>query len=105
MQVAHGLKSPTKIHALISARKAPCLCRSSQRARAPTSFGGYRVGDFEISAAFDVSAAKVGRDVAEAIAAPPNNTFCFAEVKPIGVLVRRGPTCATLHCTRSNFRS
>ena len=32
--------------------------------------GGYRVGDIEIASAFDVSA-KVGRDVAEAIHAPP----------------------------------
>lgn len=54
--------------------------------------GGYRVADVEISAAFDVSAHKVGRDVSEAILAPPNNTFRFADVKPMGVKVRRGPT-------------
>ena len=42
--------------------------------------GGYHVGDIEVSAAFDVSAAKVGRDVAEAIFAEPNNTQRFAEV-------------------------
>jgi myo-inositol-1-phosphate synthase len=35
--------------------------------------GGYHVGDIEVASAFDVAAAKVGRDVAEAIAAPPNN--------------------------------
>ena len=29
--------------------------------------GGYHIGDIEISAAFDVADAKVGRDVAEAI--------------------------------------
>src|SRR3954471_11722715 len=54
--------------------------------------GGYGVADVEISAAFDVNAEKVGRDVAEAIYAPPNNTCRFADVPPIGVAVRRGPT-------------
>src|SRR5712671_5284152 len=39
--------------------------------------GGYQVGDVEISAAFDISANKVGRDVSEAIFAQPNNTFRF----------------------------
>jgi len=54
--------------------------------------GGYHVGDVEISCAFDVNRNKVGRDVAEAILAPPNNTKRFAEVPPLGVTVRRGPT-------------
>lgn len=54
--------------------------------------GGYRVRDIEISAAFDVNATKVGRDVSEAIFASPNNTQRFAEVKPVGVTVQRGPT-------------
>jgi myo-inositol-1-phosphate synthase len=54
--------------------------------------GGYRVGDIEISSAFDVSANKVGRDVAEAILAQPNNTHCFANVPATHVRVQRGPT-------------
>jgi myo-inositol-1-phosphate synthase len=54
--------------------------------------GGYRISDIEISAAFDVNAAKVGRDVAEAIYAPPNNTERFSDVEPIGVTVERGNT-------------
>jgi myo-inositol-1-phosphate synthase len=54
--------------------------------------GGYHVADIEVSAAFDIDARKVGRDVAEAIYARPNNTFRFAEVKATGVLVERGPT-------------
>ncbi len=54
--------------------------------------GGYRACDLQISAAFDVAAQKVGRDVSEAIVAPPNNTFRFAAVTPMGVRVRRGPT-------------
>jgi myo-inositol-1-phosphate synthase len=54
--------------------------------------GGYRVGDIEISAAFDVAGGKVGRDVAEAINATPNNTYRFANVPASGVAVDRGPT-------------
>ncbi len=54
--------------------------------------GGYHVGDLDFVAAFDVDAKKVGRDLAEAIVAPPNNTVTFAEVPPVGVEVLRGPT-------------
>jgi myo-inositol-1-phosphate synthase len=54
--------------------------------------GGYRPGDIRLSAAFDVNAAKVGRDVAEAIFAAPNNADRFADVPPTGVTVERGPT-------------
>jgi myo-inositol-1-phosphate synthase len=54
--------------------------------------GGYRVGDIELAAAFDVSAAKVGRDLAQAIFAPPNNTHRFADVPDTGVAVERGNT-------------
>ncbi|HOA75266.1 MAG TPA: inositol-3-phosphate synthase [Phycisphaerae bacterium] len=54
--------------------------------------GGYHVGEIEFSAAFDVSATKVGRDLAEAIFAAPNNTYQFARVPELGVPVRRGPT-------------
>lgn len=54
--------------------------------------GGYRPGDIKVSAAFDVNAAKVGRDVAEAIFAKPNNADRFADVAPTGVKVLRGPT-------------
>ena len=55
--------------------------------------GGYHVGDIEFAAAFDVNAAKVGRDVAEAIFAAPNNTAPLRRraARP-GVAVRRGPT-------------
>ncbi|MBV9850585.1 MAG: inositol-3-phosphate synthase [Armatimonadetes bacterium] len=54
--------------------------------------GGYHVRDIEFSAAFDVSADKVGRDLSEAIGARPNNTCRFADVPPLSVPVRRGPT-------------
>jgi myo-inositol-1-phosphate synthase len=54
--------------------------------------GGYNLSDIQISCAFDVNAQKVGRDVAEAIFAQPNNTQQFATVPPTGVTVQRGPT-------------
>jgi myo-inositol-1-phosphate synthase len=56
------------------------------------SLGGYHVSDIEISAAFDVAESKVGRDVSEAIFAPPNNTRQFSRVPPLGVEVKRGRT-------------
>jgi myo-inositol-1-phosphate synthase len=54
--------------------------------------GGYHVSDVEISAAFDVNASKVGRDVSEAIFTKPNNTIRFAGVPESGIRVHRGPT-------------
>ena len=54
--------------------------------------GDYHVGDIEFSAAFDIDARKVGRDLGEAIFEPPNNTVRFAEVGPLGVPVHRGMT-------------
>jgi myo-inositol-1-phosphate synthase len=54
--------------------------------------GGYHVRDIEFVAAFDVDAKKVGHDLSEAIAASENNTIRFADVPPLGVEVRRGPT-------------
>jgi len=54
--------------------------------------GGYRPGDIEVVAAFDVADGKVGRDVADALLAEPNNTQVFAEVPRSGVVVQRGPT-------------
>src|SRR5919109_4619360 len=39
---------------------------------------GYHVGDIEFSAAFDIDARKVGKDLAEAIFEAPNNTVKFA---------------------------
>jgi myo-inositol-1-phosphate synthase len=54
--------------------------------------GGYHVRDVEVSAAFDVSANKVGRDLSEALLGAPNNTCIFAPLAPAGVRVERGPT-------------
>jgi myo-inositol-1-phosphate synthase len=56
------------------------------------SLGGYHVRDIEFSAAFDVDANKVEKDLAEAIFTAPNNTCRFAEVPRTGVKVRRGMT-------------
>jgi myo-inositol-1-phosphate synthase len=56
------------------------------------TLGGYHVSDIEISAAFDIDDTKVGRDVADAIYAPANNTYRFANVGRTGVAVRRGNT-------------
>jgi myo-inositol-1-phosphate synthase len=54
--------------------------------------GGYRIGDIEIVSAFDVAANKVGRDFSDAVFAPPNNTYRFADVASSGVTVARGRT-------------
>ncbi|MFI7481413.1 inositol-3-phosphate synthase [Kocuria sp. M1R5S2] len=55
-------------------------------------FGDYHVSDVQFVAAFDVDAAKVGRDLCEAISAGQNNTLSFASVPHTGVTVQRGPT-------------
>jgi myo-inositol-1-phosphate synthase len=54
--------------------------------------GGYKIGDIAISAAFDISAAKVGRPLGVALAAPPNNTIRFSKLPYNGIKVLRGPT-------------
>ncbi len=54
--------------------------------------GGYHIADINFVAAFDVDAAKVGKDLSEAIFAEPNNTYRFTEVGPLGVPVERGMT-------------
>src|SRR5690348_11936229 len=54
--------------------------------------GGYHVGDIEFTAAFDVTKDKVGKDIADAIWAHPNDTYRFADVPKTGVTVSRGMT-------------
>jgi myo-inositol-1-phosphate synthase len=59
--------------------------------------GGYHVSDVEFTAAFDIDAAKVGKDLGEAIWAGQNNTIKFAKgthavPKKLGVRVHRGMT-------------
>jgi len=57
-----------------------------------TRFGAHAIRDMQFVAAFDVDAAKVGSDLAEAMWASKNDTFRFTEVGPTGVTVQRGPT-------------
>ena len=54
--------------------------------------GGYHVRDVEFTAAFDVTTPKVGKDLADAIWAKPNDTIKFANVPKTGVTVSRGMT-------------
>jgi myo-inositol-1-phosphate synthase len=55
--------------------------------------GGYHVRDIEFTAAFDIDATKVGKDLGAAIWAGQNNTMKFAKVpKNLGVPVYRGMT-------------
>jgi myo-inositol-1-phosphate synthase len=55
--------------------------------------GGYHVRDIEFTAAFDIDAEKVGKDLGEAIWAGQNNTIKFADVpEKLGVTVYRGMT-------------
>ena len=56
------------------------------------NLGGYHVRDVEFVAAFDVTKDKVGKDLADAIWAHPNDTIKFAEVKKTGITVNRGMT-------------
>ena len=56
------------------------------------NLGGYHIKDINFVAAFDVDREKVGKDLAEAIFAPPNNTFKFCDVPKTGVKVSRGMT-------------
>jgi myo-inositol-1-phosphate synthase len=53
--------------------------------------GGYKPKDIEVVAAFDVDARKIGKDVSEAIFAPPNCTAIFCPDIPVtGVKVKMG---------------
>jgi myo-inositol-1-phosphate synthase len=54
--------------------------------------GGYHIRDVEFTAAFDVTKDKVGKDLAEAIWARPNDTYRFADVPKTGITVSRGMT-------------
>ncbi len=54
--------------------------------------GGYHINNIVFTAAFDVVASKVGKDLSQAIYAHPNNTIKFADVPHLGVPVYRGMT-------------
>jgi myo-inositol-1-phosphate synthase len=55
------------------------------------SLAGLSAKDIEVVAAFDVDDRKVGKDVAEAIYAQPNNAPKVADVPKLGVKVSKGP--------------
>jgi len=57
-----------------------------------TVLGGYHISDIEFSAAFDIDAEKVGKDLSEAIFSGQNNTYKFADVPFLNVPVHRGMT-------------
>ena len=54
--------------------------------------GGYHISDIEFTAAFDIDADKVGKDLSEAIFSGQNNTVKFSDVPKLGVTVNRGMT-------------
>jgi myo-inositol-1-phosphate synthase len=54
--------------------------------------GGFHIHDIEFTAAFDVTKDKVGKDLADAIWAHPNDTYRFADVPKTGIKVSRGMT-------------
>lgn len=56
------------------------------------NLGGYHISDIEFSAAIDIDANKVGKDLSEAIYTWPNNTYKFCDVPKTGIKVARGMT-------------
>ena len=54
--------------------------------------GGYHIRDIKFTAAFDIDADKVGKDLSEAIWRGQNNTLKFSDVPNLGVEVMRGMT-------------
>ena len=56
------------------------------------NLGGYHIKDVNFVAAFDIDKNKVGKDIAQAIFAKPNNTYKFCDVSNMGVKVSRGMT-------------
>ncbi len=56
------------------------------------NLGGYHIRDIEFTAAIDIDARKVGKDLSEAIFTFPNNTYKFSDVPKLGIKVVRGMT-------------
>jgi len=55
------------------------------------SLGGFEPKDIQIVAAFDIDQRKVGKDLSEAIYAPPNNAPKVTNIPSLGVIVHKGP--------------
>ncbi len=56
------------------------------------NLGGYHVRDIEFTLGIDIDINKVGKDLSEAIFAPPNNTYRFSDVPYLNAPVVRGMT-------------
>ncbi|MFN3742168.1 MAG: inositol-3-phosphate synthase [Anaerolineales bacterium] len=56
------------------------------------NLGGYHVRDIEFTLGIDIDVNKVGKDLSEAIFAPPNNTYRFSDVPHLNAPVVRGMT-------------
>ena len=56
------------------------------------NLGGYHIRDIEFTMGIDINVTKVGKDLAEAIYAEPNNTIKFCDVPRLNVTVVRGMT-------------
>ncbi len=54
--------------------------------------GDYHIRDINFTAAFDIDADKVGKDLSQAIFSGQNNTYKFSDVPDSGVTVSRGMT-------------
>jgi len=66
--------------------------------------GGYKPSDIEVVAAWDIDERKVGKDVSEAIFAPPNCTAIFyRDVPKLGVRVRKGKVLDGVASHMKNF--
>lgn len=69
--------------------------------------GGYLPDDIKVVAAFDIDSRKVGKDLAEAIFAKPNNTPKVTDISTTNVIVQKGPimdgigksTQEIIHCS------
>ena len=55
------------------------------------TIGNYHPSDIQVVCAFDIDRRKVGKDLSDAIFAPPNNTLKFADAPESGVIVQKGP--------------
>jgi myo-inositol-1-phosphate synthase len=53
--------------------------------------GGYKPSDIQVVAAFDIDKRKVGKDLAEAIFAQPNNAARVTDIPLTGITVQKGP--------------
>lgn len=56
-----------------------------------SSLGGFHARGIQIVAAFDIDSRKVGRDLNEAVLAPPNNAPKLVDLPTSHVIVNRGP--------------